>query len=115
MRTKPDLNLGLGISAVDVQFAEGRWLISARGRGSRNCPGCGLQRAMYGRANIELLRARILDNLDPMPHESRSKPSTGKLHGSNMWIIDSRPLRRALDGYPNGRRQLQRQFMKLKC
>jgi hypothetical protein len=54
MRARP------GISAVDVQFAEGSWLISARGRGSRNCPGCGLKHAMYGRANIELLRARML-------------------------------------------------------
>jgi hypothetical protein len=41
MKTKSNLKLGLGISVVDVQFAEDGWLISARGRGSRCCPGCG--------------------------------------------------------------------------
>jgi transposase len=56
MKTKMDLKLGLGISAVDVQFTKGSWLISARGRGSRNCPGCGQQSDSYHGSYLRRLR-----------------------------------------------------------
>jgi transposase len=56
MKTKTDLKLGLGISAVDVQFTKGSWLISARGRGSRNCPGCGQQSDSYHGSYLRRLR-----------------------------------------------------------
>jgi transposase len=50
------LKLALGISAVDVQFTKGSWLISARGRGSRNCPGCGQQSDSYHGSYLRRLR-----------------------------------------------------------
>jgi transposase len=56
MKTKPDLKLGLGISVVDVEFSGGDWLISARGRGSRRCPGCNERSNSYHGSYLRRLR-----------------------------------------------------------
>lgn len=56
MKTKPDLKLGLKISVVDVQFVEGGWLVSARGRGSRRCPGCNKRSSSHHGSYLRRLR-----------------------------------------------------------